>query len=83
MWKDVLKEDDPYWLAALHFMQEIVRESGKAPAYNYPMMLLDGKFTREEFKEYLEHLASLNKDDMEGAQEYYMIDPAKSALKLL
>ena len=83
MWFDIVKNDDPYWLAALLFHSEIIIESKKIPAYNYPMMLLDEEITKEEFKKYLEHLASLNKDDMKGTEEYYMIEPAKKALKSL
>jgi len=82
----VLKNDlDAYWEAALWFQIEHIKRHPQklAPAYNYAELLLDEEITGKQFEEYLEHLASQNPSELEGTQEYYMVEPAQIALKKL
>ena len=84
-WESILKNLDEYWKAALLFQIEHYKRHPEnlMPAYNYPALLLSEEITGKEFKEYMEHLAALHPADLEGTQEYYMVEPAQLALKKL
>lgn len=85
-WKMLLKNDlNAYWEAALLFQFEHIKRHPQrlAPAYDYAALLLDEKITGKQFEEYLEHLASQHPSELEGTQEYYMVEPAQLALKKL
>lgn len=90
-WKDILKNvnfgaKDPLLDAASVFMLEMQKNAPARiieMAIVYPASVFKGEVSYDEFEGFLEKLSNANKDELEGTVEYYQIEPAKKALKIL
>ena len=91
-WKDILKNisfdaKDPLLEAATIFMSELQKiapnERIVRMAIVYPASVFRGDVSYDEFEGFLEKLSEANKEELEGTVEYYQIEPAKKALKVL
>ena len=91
-WKDILKNvsfeaNDPLLEAAKVFMLEMQKVAPNeriiSMAIVYPASVFKGEVSYDEFEGFLEKLSEANKEDLEGTVEYYQIEPAKKALKVL
>lgn len=91
-WKKILKNisfetKDPLLDAASVFMLEMQKVAPNERiiemAIVYPASVFKGEVSYDEFEGFLEKLSEANKEELEGTVEYYQIEPAKKALKVL
>ena len=91
-WKKILKNisfeaKDPLLEAASVFMLEMQKVAPNERiiemAIVYPASVFKGEVSYDEFEGFLEKLSEANKEELEGTVEYYQIEPAKKALKVL